>query len=218
MQDFPANSAKARARSEGLRPDGPPEKIERITSAEADRRPKGVGKKFKETFIGGTARGAMDYVFADVVVPTVRDLLFESFQSGIERWVYGESRIRRGVRPPSDRYSNVGHVNYQGMSTTASSRPPVSTRMISRQTRARQTFDEIVIPSRAEAEEVLDRMFEFLSRYGVVKVAELYEMVGIRSEHTDHKWGWTSLGGAKVARLRTGGFLLDLPEPVSLEA
>ena len=35
MQDFPANSAKARARSEGQQPEGPPERIERVTSAEA---------------------------------------------------------------------------------------------------------------------------------------------------------------------------------------
>jgi hypothetical protein len=216
MQDFPANSAKVRARSENPRPDGPPERIVQVTSAEASRRKRGVGKHFKETFIGGTARGAIDYVFTDVVVPTIRDLLFDSFQSGMERWVFGESRIRRGVRPPTDRYSNVGHVNYQGLSTTSSNRPPTTNRMISNQSRVRQTFDEIVIPSRAEAEEVLDRMFEFLSRYGVVKVAELYAMVGIRSDHTDHTWGWTSLGGAKVARLRTGGFLLDLPEPESL--
>lgn len=214
MSDFPANSAKARARSEGPSPNGPPERIERVTSAEASRRKRGVGKHFKDTFIGGTARGAMDYVVTDVVVPTIRDLLFESFQSGMERWVYGESRIRRGVRPPTDKYS--AHVNYQGMSTSPSNRPPTSTRMISNQSKVRQTFDEIVIPSRSEAEEVLDRMFEFLSRYGVVKVAELYEMVGIRSDHTDHTWGWTSLGGAKVARLRSGGYLLDLPEPQSL--
>jgi hypothetical protein len=49
-------------------------------------------------------------------------------------------------------------------------------------------------------------------------VDELYEMTGIASTHTDRKWGWTSLPGAKVVRLRTGGFLLDLPEPEALGA
>lgn len=218
MQDFPANSAKARARSEGPRPEGPPQRIEQVTSAEADRRKRGVGRQFKETFIGGTARGALDYVFTDVIVPAIRDLMFESFRDGMEKWVYGDSRIRRN-RSLGDRYSDVGHVNYQGMSTSTAmrSRPPTSSRTISRQARSRQTFDEVIIRSRVEAEEVLDRMFDTLSRYGVVKVAELYEMTGIRSEHTDHKWGWTSLRGAKVATLRDGTYLLDLPEPESLQ-
>lgn len=89
--------------------------------------------------------------------------------------------------------------------------------MLSRQARVRHDFDEIVIPSRAEANEVLDQMFEFLSRYGVVKVFELYEMVGIRPDHTDHKWGWTSLPGAQVRTVKGGrGYLLDLPEPQPL--
>ena len=215
MQDFPANSAKARARSEGPHPQGPPERVEQVTSAEASRRKRGVGRQFKQTFIGGTARGAIDYVFADVIVPAIRDLMFESFRDGMEKWVYGDSRIRRN-RTLGDRYSDVGHVNYQGMSTTTR-RPPTSPRTISSQSRSRQTFDEVVIRSRVEAEEVLDRMFDTLSRFGVVKVAELYEMTGIRSDHTDHKWGWTSLRGAKVATLRDGTYLLDLPEPISLQ-
>jgi hypothetical protein len=216
MQDFPANSAKARARSESSSPSKRPEKIERITSAEADRRPKGLGRKFKDTFIGGTARQAADYAVTDIVIPAVRDLMFDAIQGSLDRLIYGDSRRSRGGGPSSS-YSNAGHVNYQGIMSP--NRPaPSPTRRLSRQSRARQNFDEIVISSRAEAEEVLDRMFEFLSRYGVVRVDELYEMIGIDSTHTDHKWGWTSLGGAKVARLRTGGFLLDLPEPEALVA
>lgn len=218
MQDFPANSAKARMRSESSEQDEPPEKIERVTSAEASRRKRGVGRQFKETFIGGDARMAADYALTDIVIPAIRDLMFDAFQGGLDRLIYGESR-RGARRGGASSYSNVGHVNYQGMSTSTQ-RPPTSTgtRMLSRRSRARQDFDEIVIPSRAEAEEVLDRMFEFLSRYGKVTVSELYEMTGIASSHTDHKWGWTVLGGAKVVRLRTGGFLLDLPEPEALRA
>lgn len=214
MHDFPPNSAKARARSEGPPPTERPEKIERITSAEASRRKRGLGRQFKETFIGGTARGAIDYVVADIIIPEIRDLVFDAFQGGLDRLIYGDSRRSRRGGPPTSSYSNLGHVNYQGIS---SNRPPTSsTRTLSRQSRARQNFDEIVIPSRAEAEEVLDRMFEFLSRYGQVTVSDLYEMTGISSSHTDQKWGWTTLPGAKVVRLRTGGFLLDLPEPEAL--
>lgn len=213
MEDFPANSAKARTRSE----EPSTEKIERVTTAEAVRRKPGLGRQFKETFIGGSARSAIEYMTMEVVIPTVRDMMAEALQSGIERLIYGDTRPRRGgAVPPS--YSNVGHVNYQRMSSGAPTRPPSNpSRMLSRRSRARQDFDEIVIPTRTEAEEVLDRMYDILSRHGVVLVSELYELTGISSNHVDHKWGWTRLQGAKVARLRSGGFLLDLPTPESLE-
>lgn len=213
MQDFPGNSQKA-ARSQ----QGPPparERVERITSAEAVRRKSGLGRQFKETFIAGSARLAWHYMITEVVVPSAKDMVNEALQSGIERLIYGETRHRRG--PTS--YANVGapHINYSRMST--SSAPPrgdsqPNARMLSRGARARQSFDDIVIPVRQEAEEVIEMMFNILGKYGSVSVAEFYALVGIQAAHTDHKWGWTDLRGSKVEKLtRTGGFLLNLPEP-----
>ncbi len=89
-------------------------------------------------------------------------------------------------------------------------------RSISRTSRARNHFDELIIASRQEAEEVIDRMFDIMSRYGSVSVADLYELTGLQSSHTDIKWGWTEMRGAKPVRLRQGGFLLELPEPQPL--
>lgn len=212
MQDFPANSAKARARSEGSPQDQRPKKIEQVTSAGAVRRKRGIGRQFKETFVGGSARMAFDYMILEVVIPSVKDMLTEAMQSGIEKLIYGDARPRRGMSVPSS-YSGLGHVNYQGMS---SNKLP-TTRTLSRGSRTRHDFGEIVIQSRQEAEEVIDRMFDVLSRYGTVTVADLYDLTGIQSGHTDTKWGWTSLRGAKASRMRNGGFLLDLPNPESLE-
>lgn len=212
MEDFPANSAKARARSGAPNTADQPEKIERVTSGEAIQRKRGIGRQFKETFIAGSARGAFDYVVMEVVIPAVRDTMADAIQSGFERLIFGESRTRRsGSSPPS--YSNVGHVNYQGMS----SNKPQTSRMLSRQSRARHDFGEIVLQNRREAEEVIDRMYDVLARYGSVTVATLYELTGIQASHTDEKWGWTSLAGSKAARQRNGGFLLDLPDPEPLD-
>jgi hypothetical protein len=106
----------------------------------------------------------------------------------------------------------VAYNRYAQPSTTSASSP----RTLSRRSRARHDFDELIIPSRQEAEEVIDRMFDLLSRYGEVSVADLYELTGIQSSHTDMKWGWRELRGTKAIRLRQGGFLLDLPEPEPL--
>lgn len=211
MQDFPANSAKARAQAEGA---AEPKRIERVTSGEAVRRKKGLGRQFKETFVGGSARMAFEYMTMEVIIPAIQDTLIDAFQGGVERLIRGEARARRSSVPPS--YSNLGHVNYQRMSAPTSTRA-ASPRPLSRRSRTRHDFGEIVIPSRQEAEEVIDRMFDILSRYGSVAVSDLYELTGIASSHVDHKWGWTELRGAKAARLRDGNFLLDLPEPEPLD-
>lgn len=204
MQEFPANSKKARVPDE-------PKKIERVTSAEAVRRKKGLGQKFRETFIGGDARTATDYVIFHVLIPSAKDMLAEAASSGIERLIYGETRPRRGH---TSGYSGLGHVNYNRMSTSQNKQE--SPRTLSRAARARHDFDDIVIPSRQDAEEVIDRLFDLLDRYGSASVAELYELTGIQSSHVDHKWGWRDLRGSKAARLRSGGFLLDLPDPEPL--
>jgi hypothetical protein len=204
MQEFPPNSSKARV------PDEP--KVERITSAETVRRKRSLRRQFKETFVGGDMKSVMHYMMLEVVVPAIQDTLIDAFQGGVERLIRGENvRSRRSM--PGGGYNNLGHVAYDRMRTGPPRAQQASPRMLSRRARARMEFDEIIIPSRQEAEEVIERMFDVLSRYGSVSVALLYEMTGVQASHTDHKWGWTELRGAKAVRLRQGGFLLDLPDP-----
>jgi hypothetical protein len=183
MQDFPANSRKAKETE-------PREQIKPVTTAETVRRKRGLGRKFKDTLVN-------------------------ALQGGIERLFNGDHRNGR-PRPGRGTWmgSNVGHVNYQGMSQTSK---PSASKAVSGKARARHAFDEIVIPGKYEANEVLDRMYDILSRQGEVSVADLYALTGIRAEHTDMKWGWTTLRGSRPVEVRKlGGWLLDLPEPEEL--
>lgn len=210
MQDFPANSRRTQG------PPEPREKIEQITSAKTVQRKRGLGRQFKETFIGGDPRMASEHVIFNVLIPSVRDMLYDAFDAGMRTLIFGDNpnKARRGGGVVGG-YSGLGHVAYNRMSQPAA-RPQEPRRSLSRQARARHDFDELVIPTRQEAEEVLDQMFDILSRFGSVSIAHLYEMTGIESSHTDMKWGWVALPGAKAIRLRQGGFLLDLPEPEPL--
>jgi hypothetical protein len=204
-QEFPPNSARSK-----VEPETPEDKkVESVVKGEVIRRKKPLGKRFHETFFGGDARGTATFVVGSVLIPAAKDMLVDAGAQFIERLVYGETRRRTIQRGPNP----MGTISYNRMSQP-SDRPPPAT--LSRRARARHEFDEIVLSTRAEAEEVLDRMFDLLSRYDSVSVADLYELTGIRSEHTDHKWGWTDLRGTGVARTRSGGYLLDLPEPSPL--
>lgn len=208
--DFPPNSEKSKA---GGSPE--PKKVERVTSADAIRRKKPLGKQFRETFFGGDGRSVLQYVAFSVAIPAIKDLLAEMGQAAIEKLIFGESRTgrRRYGAPPS---GAQGHVSYNRMHTRdpADDRPPMGSP--SRRARARHDFDEIILNTRTEAEEVIDRLFDLVSRYDVASVSDLYELVGLESNHTDHKWGWSDMRGASVERVRSGGYLLDLPEPEPL--
>lgn len=214
MQDFPANSAKARRESQRPPSSDQPEKIERVTSAPAKQRKRGLGKQFKDTFIAGSARGMTEYVVLEVIIPSIKDMIVDGIEGGLQNLIYGDSRRRRSGPPstPSVYSSNPPQVNYGSFS-----RAPQTARTLSRQSRARHDFGEIELQSKMEAEDVIDRMYDVLARYGSVPVSTLYALTGIQASHTDEKWGWTSLSGAKAARQRNGSFLLDLPDPEPLD-
>jgi len=206
--EFPPNSVRAKKESEAETPED--KKVESVVKGEVKRRKKPLGKRFHETFLGGDARGTAQYVMFSVLIPAAKDMIVEAGAKGIERLVYGES-TRRGFHRSA---LQQGHIAYNRMAQQASDRPPAA--QISRGARARHDFDEIIFQNRGEAEEVLDRMFDLLSRYDSVSVADFYELAGVQSAHTDQKWGWTDLRGSNFSRTRQGGFLLDLPEPKPL--
>lgn len=200
--DFPPNSeASKRLESKN---------VERVTSSDAIRKKKSLRKQLSETFVAGDMRSAVRYVMFDVLLPTAKDMVVDAVTAGFEKLIFGDSTRRRygGMRPPQS--GPTGYVSYNRMAPESRLTSPQ--RALSRQARARHDFDEIVLDSRTEAEEVIDRLFDLVSRYESATVADLYELVGLSSTHTDHKWGWTDLRGSGVSRIRDG-YLLDLPDP-----
>lgn len=211
MQDFPPNSQQAKAT------DVPREKPKPVTSAQTRERKQGLGRKFKQTFFGGTGRDAAEHAVTDVVVPGIRDMVYETFRSGLDHLFYGDrstgSGRRRTTASPLTT-QNLGHFSYDSVIKPTKATQQSTT--LSRQSRARFSLAELVIPTRKEAHDVIDRMYDILSQSGDVTVADLYTLTGVRPDHTDNKWGWYNLKGAKAVPLRQGGYLLDLPEPEAL--
>lgn len=205
--EFPPNSE---ASKKG--PQQPEKDIQRVTSGEVTRKKKSLRKQFQETFIEGTVQGSFRYAVFDVVLPMARDLVWEAVSEGFRNLIFGDSRRGRGgaTRPQA---GATGYVDYSRFAP--GHRMSSSQRTMSRLARSQHDFDDIVLDSRVEAEEVIDKLFEVVSRYGAATVSDLYELVGLSSAHTDQKWGWTDVRGAGVSRIR-GGYLLDLPDPEPL--
>ena len=206
--EFPANSEASK------RVEAEKENVERITQGKAIRKKKPLRKKFAEVFIAGSAKTAIGYALWEVLLPAAKDTVVEVITQGVERLFVGDSRRRGPATPPS---GPTGYVSYNRYSSgpMGAHRMSAPQRVLSRQARARHDFDEIVLESRTDAEEVIDRLYELVSRYEHATVADLYDLVGLAPSHTDHRWGWTDLRGSGVSRTRDG-YLLDLPEPQPL--
>lgn len=223
MDDFPSNSH--REKEEKVTPKTsatPQKKVQRITTSEPKRRKKPLGTRFKETFFGGeNARGVFGYVLGEVLVPAAKDMVADATTQAVERAVFGE--VRRGTRGwrPGNSGAPIGHVRYDGYSRSPARTAPWQSspqqREVSRRARSTHDFDEIILDSRGEAEQVLDTLHDIVEQYSQAAVADLYEMVGISAAYTDQKYGWTNLQGASVQHIRGGQYLLNLPKPEPLE-
>ena len=204
MPQYPPNSDKSKAAG--------PKRVERVTSDGAVRRRRQpLGKQFRQTFFQGEEpRMAMEYMIENTVVPAIKEMTLDAVNSLVERLIYGGTRHNR--RSPMA--GPLGYVAYNRMHQRGPE--PARPAQLSRPSRMRHAFDEIVISSRQEAEEVLDRMYDLISRYDAATVADLYELTGLEGTHADQKWGWEDLRGSSVGRVRGGGYLLELPEPIAL--
>jgi hypothetical protein len=212
VEDYPANSKATPPRRE--RSDEP-KKIDAVVTGEVLRKKKSLRKRLSETFVGGDARSVSSYVFLDVLVPAAKDAISDAFSQGIEKMLFGEARSPS--RRSASRYgSNTGYTSYNRFTPNSPLKTRDDSRSLSRRSRATHNFDEIILATRVEADEVVDRLFNLLQQYEQATVADLCELVGITAQFTDEKWGWTDLRGAGVSRVRNG-YLLDLPKPEPLD-
>ena len=207
MEEFPSNR---RERPRG-RDEGPPQqqqkKVDKVIVGEVTRRKRPLTRRFAEYFMPGNARSVWGFIAMDILIPAARDAISDSFHEGFDRLWEGESRGRshRG----RGRGRGGGYVSYNSYSRRDDRDEP---RHISRRGRSNHDFDEIILPSRVEAERVIDSLFELVNRYEIATVSDLYDLVGIDATPTDEKWGWEDIRGAGVTRIK-GGYLLDLPRP-----
>ena len=207
--EYPGNGREEKIQKEA----SPERKVEKVISGEVQRRKKPLGKRITETFIQGEGRTVWSFVAYEVLVPAAKDMVADAFSQGVEKMLFGEARStsRRGHRPSG----SGGYMPYHRYGSSSGPTRRDEPRNVSRRARANHDFDEIILDTRAEAEEVVDRLFDLISRYESATVADLYELVGVTSNYPDDKWGWLDIRGATVTRVRNG-YLLDLPRPEPL--
>ena len=192
MEEYKSNSH----RSKELTKNEPTKKVVKpIAKATTKKK-----NKLAETFISEDASNIKSYILMDVLVPAIKKAVIDIVTDGISMLFYGDTS--HGNRRSSTSASYISYNRY-------SDRDRRDDR--TSYGRSRYSYDDIILQSRGEAEEVLDRMSEMIDTYGIVSVADMYDLVGIATNYTDNKYGWTNLRNAEPIRV-SNGYMLKLPK------
>ena len=73
-----------------------------------------------------------------------------------------------------------------------------------------------MIDNRGEAEIVLSRMDELIDTYGIVTIADLYDLAGVTGDYTTNNYGWTNIRNAEVVRVRDG-YIIKMPKAMPID-
>lgn len=205
--DYPSNSHKKEKSKR---------QVEKVVTGNVVKQKKSFTKMALETFIGDNTKNVGDYIFYDVLIPRAKDMIldmvkgsFDIVRDGIEIILFGDKR-RHNV----NRHLGKSFVSY-GSYFKSDDRK--DRQEISRPSRARHNFDNIVLESKTEAEEVLSHLVDLIVDYEMATVADFYALVGISDDYVDQKYGWVDLHDAHVERARGGGYMIDLPKPYLLD-
>lgn len=200
--DYPSNSKKSKQeKPEREVPD-------KVITGNVVTRKKHFGSGFFGGFVAEDGASVGQYVIMEVLLPAAKNMISDAVSQGVERMLFGNERPRsaNGGRP--------GYVNYSARSATGVV-SETRNRARTREARTSHDFSDIILETRAEAEDVLDQLRDLIGTYEVASVSDLYALVGLTGEFTDENWGWSDLRSASIRPIR-GGYLLILPRTQSL--
>lgn len=204
MENYKPNSHKAKKEQEEALAE---RKVEKVIKGSAKTKKRSDVKKFADVFISEDAGNVKSYIIMDVLIPAIKKAISDIVTNGIDMMLYGETGRSKKKSPAS----KISYRSYYE-SDNERRRDYSSVR-----TRSTYEYDDIVLDSRGEAESVLATMDELVETYGMVSVADLYEMVGVQGSYTDNKYGWTkNIRNASVVRVRDG-YLLKLPKALPFD-
>ena len=198
MEEYKPNSHKYK---EDQKRSAPEKKVEKVIAGTVKSKKKSEIRKFTDVFISEDVDNVKSYILLEVLVPAIKKAISDIVTNGIDMILYGGT----GKTKSNTAASKVSYRSYYD-----SRRDYSAVR-----TKTGYNYDDIIFDNRGEAEDVLSRMDELVSTYGLVSVADLYDLVGITGNYTDNNYGWTDIRSASVIRVRDG-YMLKLPKALPI--
>lgn len=167
-------------------------KLEKVVVGSTKTKKKSGFNKFMNELIPSEKGSIKNYIFEDVLIPTVK----KTISGVVDMLLYGHSR-KNGAPATKVSYRSF----FDDPRPRVDERPKIG-----------YSYDDVIFDSRGDADLVLSQMNDIIDTYGMVSVADLYELADISSNYTDHRYGWVNLRSAEIIRGREG-YELRLPRP-----
>lgn len=172
----------------------------------ASLRPK--SSKLKDS-IKRDAMSVGDYILKDVIFPALKNGLWEIVTNGLAYGLWKEEGMKRmsKTRRPADRYPSYNSI-YDRLHSKRN-----SSEIILRNSRGVFDYDDVLFPTRGDAELCLCELNNIIDDYKLLTVREFYECAGINvvNSNTLEKYGWTNIDGARVCNV-SDGWIISMPK------
>lgn len=205
MAEYPDNShnAKDQQRQNQKKAE---HKLEKVITKGAKTRKKSEARKFLGFFIPEDKESVKGYIITDIIIPSIKNGIADV----ISLVLFGEAgRLGRGGRG-----GGASKISYQKYyrddrdDRREYSRPRLAGGF---------DYEEIVFESRGDADLVLDQMEAAINQYGLVTIADLYDLAGMTCQnYLANNYGWSDISTARVVSSRDG-FYLQLPRTVQIK-
>ena len=169
---------------------------------------KNEARKLADIFISEDVSSVKNYIFMDVLVPAIKKAIYDIVTNGIDMFLYGGT----GRSKNSSSGNKVSYRNYYDQKNSGGV-------VRSHEPNRVQTgfeYEDVVFPSRGDAENAKQQMQDIVARYGLVTVNDLYEMAMLSAPYTSQKYGWVDVSNVSVERVRDG-YVLKLPRAVPID-
>lgn len=202
ITNYTSNSLNSRADDSEKR-----EEVKKVVTGKTKTKTKSEISKIATTMISDEVKSIKEYAIYDVIIPVIKETISQLVKGSIDMLFYGEVR---GSSSSSKRgSSNASRVSYRDFYDGKN-----DDRRDSGRSTSRYSYDDIIFDNRQDAKDVLDRMDEIVEQYGVVRVADLFELAGITGNgHTDQNYGWTNSKSASVERTGQNEYYIKLNRP-----
>ena len=207
MEEYKSNSYRSKElqKNDNVKPED--RKIEKVVTGVVKTKKKSKISQAMDNFISEDAKNVKSYVLGEVLIPAIKKAISDIVTDGIDIILYGEAR-GRNKRSTADRVSYRSYYDDRGGRNRMNERQAIMAGSYS--------YDDIILSTRGEAEDVLSRMDELIETYGLVRVADLYDLVGITGNYTDNKYGWMNIRNAEIIRVRDG-YMIKMPRAVPID-
>ena len=211
MQEINYKSNSNKSKAEEVKTEE--RRVEKVVTGKVLTRKKSGFSKFTEEFISDDAKNIKTYVFGEVLIPAIKKAISDIVTDGIDMILYGGNGGQgRNRRSSADKISYKNYYDDRSRGGIGGRQPERQSTGYNNQ----YSYDDIILNSRGEAEDVLARMDELMDSYGLVRVADLKDLVGITGNYTDNKWGWTSIRNAEIIHTRDG-WVIKMPRAVAID-